>query len=156
MAGSSDSADNPVAINIVPMIDVIFCLCLFFMCSFKFKQLEGKIESWLPKDKGVFSDAVSNPVLEEIRVVMRWDRQANLTRLSVNNRVVRTEDQLTSALKENLADYDKLGKKDVPGIIDAFPDVPWQNIITVMDIMKNVNIVKIEFAAPMPEESGGH
>ena len=45
MAGGGDQADNPVAINVVPMVDVIFCLCVFFMCSFKFKQLEGNWRS---------------------------------------------------------------------------------------------------------------
>ena len=52
MAGSQDPNDNPVAINVVPMVDVIFCLCVFFMCSMKFKEMEGKFDSWLPKDKG--------------------------------------------------------------------------------------------------------
>jgi biopolymer transport protein ExbD len=51
MAGGS-SEDNPVPLNVVPMVDVIFCLCVFFMCSFKFKQLEGKFNSWLPRNKG--------------------------------------------------------------------------------------------------------
>ena len=28
MAGSQDRDDNPVAINVVPMVDVTFCLCV--------------------------------------------------------------------------------------------------------------------------------
>ena len=48
-----EESDNPVEINVTAMVDVIFCLCIFFMCSFHFKQLEGKIETWLPKDRGV-------------------------------------------------------------------------------------------------------
>ena len=42
MAGGGEAEDNPVNINVVPMVDVIFCLCVFFMCSFKIKQLEGE------------------------------------------------------------------------------------------------------------------
>ncbi|KAF0241790.1 MAG: hypothetical protein FD180_4260 [Planctomycetota bacterium] len=49
MAHGSAGEDNPVALNVAPMVDIIFCLCIFFMCSFHFKQLEGKFESWLPK-----------------------------------------------------------------------------------------------------------
>ena len=49
-----EASDNPVEINVTAMVDVIFCLCIFFMCSFHFKQLEGKIDTWLPKDRGVF------------------------------------------------------------------------------------------------------
>ena len=26
--------DNPVSLNVAPMVDIIFCLCIFFMCSF--------------------------------------------------------------------------------------------------------------------------
>ena len=52
MAGGGNQDENPVAINVVAMVDIIFCLCLFFMCSLKFKPLDAKFDSWLPKDKG--------------------------------------------------------------------------------------------------------
>ena len=39
MAGGGNQDENPVAINVVAMVDIIFCLCLFFMCSLKFKPL---------------------------------------------------------------------------------------------------------------------
>lgn len=154
MAGQvniGEGSDNPVETNIVPMIDVIFCLCLFFMCSFHFKQLEGKIESWLPKDKGVFGDPVSNPVLEEIRIRMMWNDNTGKTSRQVNSRQVSTDNELTAVLLANVNDYKRSGKTDVPAIIDAEPKVPWQDVISVMDICKNINIEKIEFASPMPE-----
>jgi len=69
MAGSQDPNENPVAINVVPMVDVIFCLCVFFMCSFKFKQIEGKFDSWLPKDKGLGAMS-ADQVITEIRVAI--------------------------------------------------------------------------------------
>ena len=39
MAGSSSPEDNPVGINVTALVDVIFCHCLFFMCSLHFKQV---------------------------------------------------------------------------------------------------------------------
>ena len=36
-----------------PMIDVTFLLLIFFMCTLKFKILEGKLGAYLPKDVGV-------------------------------------------------------------------------------------------------------
>src|SRR6185295_6654827 len=72
MAGSSSNEDKPVAINVIPMVDIIFCLCVFFMCSFKFRQLEGKFDSWLPKDKG--SEGLpSLELISEVRVALLWD-----------------------------------------------------------------------------------
>jgi biopolymer transport protein ExbD len=29
MASAGDPRDNPLALNVVPMVDVIFCLCVF-------------------------------------------------------------------------------------------------------------------------------
>ena len=56
MAGGGNQEDNPVAINVVAMVDIIFCLCLFFMCSLKFKPLDAKFDSYLPKEVGVKPD----------------------------------------------------------------------------------------------------
>src|SRR5262245_63594062 len=77
-----EASDNPVEINVTAMVDVIFCLCIFFMCSFHFKQLEGKIDAWLPKGHGnQINNAPPPPViLEEIRVFMRWDPARGTTR----------------------------------------------------------------------------
>ena len=36
-----------------PMIDVTFLLLIFFMCTIKFKTLEGKLSAFLPPDVGV-------------------------------------------------------------------------------------------------------
>ena len=73
MGGGGSSEDNPVSLNVTAMVDIIFCLCLFFMCSFHFKQLQGKIDSWLPKDVGVNAGQPDNTLLEEIRVVITND-----------------------------------------------------------------------------------
>ena len=35
------------------MIDVVFLLLIFFICTMKFKVLEGKLATVLPKDVGV-------------------------------------------------------------------------------------------------------
>ncbi|QDU66663.1 ExbD/TolR family protein [Engelhardtia mirabilis] len=39
--------------EMTPMIDVTFLLLIFFMCTIKFKTLEGKLAAYLPKDVGV-------------------------------------------------------------------------------------------------------
>src|SRR3982074_1377177 len=82
-----EASDNPVEINVTAMVDVIFCLCIFFMCSFHFKQLEGKIDSWLPQAKGPNAAPIHlKPVLEEIRIFMRWDPSTGVTVRKVGSR----------------------------------------------------------------------
>ena len=159
MAGSQnigEASDNPVAINVTAMVDVIFCLCLFFMCSLKFKQLEGKIETWLPKDRGVLQTPPPKIVLEEIRVFMRWlDGQ---TVIKVGNRPpVKSDTELMQIILQMSNDFKKLGKSDFPVLIDALPDVPWRDVIHVLDLCKVEKLERIEFAAPLeiPVKAGG-
>ena len=158
MAGSSnigEASDNPVGINVVPMVDVIFCLCLFFMCSLKFKQLEGKIETWLPKDRGVEQTPPDKIVLEEIRVFMRW--LDGRTVIKVGNRAPSGSDlELMQTINQMSNDYKKLGKSEFPVLIDALHDVPWKDVIHVLDLCKKDKLERIEFAAPieLPVKSG--
>jgi biopolymer transport protein ExbD len=158
VAGSSnigEASDNPVGINVVPMVDVIFCLCLFFMCSLKFKQLEGKIETWLPKDRGVEQTPPDKIVLEEIRVFMRW--VDGRTVIKVGNRAAANNDlELMQTINQMSNDYKKLGKTEFPVLIDALADVPWKDVIHVLDLCKKDKLERIEFAAPIeiPVKSG--
>jgi len=153
VAGSQnigEASDNPVAINITAMVDVIFCLCLFFMCSLKFKQLEGKIETWLPKDRGVNQTQVDKVVLEDIRVFMRWDGGSNNTIRKVGNRgAVSTDQELMQVILSMAGDFKRAGKTEFPVLIDATPEVPWQDVIHVMDMCKKESMERIEFAAPI-------
>ncbi|MFC1587195.1 ExbD/TolR family protein [Planctomycetota bacterium] len=41
-----------IEMNMTPMIDVVFLLLIFFMCAAKFKTLESKLETRLPRDIG--------------------------------------------------------------------------------------------------------
>src|SRR5262245_27002291 len=156
MAGAA-SEDNPVGINVTALVDIIFCLCLFFMCSLHFKQLEGKIETWLPKDRGVMSAKVDKVVLEEIRVFMRWDASANTTKRKlaargwVTNAGAAGDSELMDIVMQMRGDYEKAGKTlaDIPVLIDALEDVPWRDVIHVMDMCKQRKLERIEFAAPI-------
>ena len=155
MAGTQnigESSDNPVAINVTAMVDVIFCLCLFFMCSFQFKQLEGKIESWLPKDRGMNTIATGKPLVrEEIRVVMKWNPDSGTTSLGVaghNTQSGMTDTELMTVVRQQRDEYTSQGKTDWPLMIDAQAEVPWQDVVRVMDLCKNEGLPRIEFAAP--------
>jgi biopolymer transport protein ExbD len=153
MAGSSsigEENDNPVAINVTAMVDVIFCLCLFFMCSFHFKQLEGKIETWLPKQSGVVaSSAADKIILEDIRIILQWDDRTGATARRLGGLPPANSDsELMSAVVKMSSDYIKLGRKDFPVLLDVARDVPWKDVVHVMDILKKEKLERIEFTAP--------
>src|SRR4029453_6781007 len=152
MAGSQnigEASDNPVAINVTAMVDVIFCLCIFFMCSFHFKQLQGKIETWLPKDRGIFQGTAASIVKDEICIVLRWDPSKRATLCNVRfQKPASSDDELMQSVLAIAADYDRAGNTTYPLIIDSHPDVPWQDVIHVMDLCKRNKIQRLEFAAP--------
>ena len=149
MAGSQNQEENPVAINVVPMVDVIFCLCVFFMCSMKFKEMEGKFQSWLPRDKGQ-SQPMDAPI-EEIRVAMFWDEGTKTTIRQFGKTKVPPGDvgdaQLQELIKAAHADWERLGKPETPVIIDAGEMVPWKEVVNVINLAKKEKVQKFEFAA---------
>ena len=154
MAGAQSEEDNPVSINVVAMVDVIFCLCLFYMCSFKFKQLEGKFDSWLPKGKGVGGVGADSSILEEVRVAMFWDAENQKTVRQMKNRRVNSDEELATLIKEAHDDWVARNKPDAPVTIDAEARVPWNDVITVMNICKRNKIDNIEFALGAPPPAG--
>lgn len=56
--------------EMTPMIDVTFLLLIFFLCTIKFKILEGKIPAYLPKDIGVNTTPVDKQ-LEKIEIFIQ-------------------------------------------------------------------------------------
>ena len=151
MAGVSvgDDNDNPVAINVTPLVDIIFCLCVFFMISFKFKQLEGRFDSWLPKGKGSQGMPL-NAVIQEVRVALFWDEANKKSIRKIGTRVVEDDAVLQQLIEEAHAGFIRLDKPDVPLTIDGDLRVPWQDVITVMNISKKAGMNQIEFAYNAP------
>jgi biopolymer transport protein ExbD len=153
MAGGGMDEDNPVAINVTPLIDVIFCLCVFFMCSFRFKQLEGKFDTWLPKGKGNSGVSAATDILKEVRIAMFWDKDAQKTIRRMGTREVRSNEELQTLIRDSYRDLVLANNPDAPVTIDAQAAVPWNEVMTVVNICKREKIDKIEFAlgAPPPQ-----
>jgi biopolymer transport protein ExbD len=152
MAGSSgigDENENPVSINVTPLVDVIFCLCVFFMISFKFKQLEGKFDSWLPKGKGSQGMPL-NAVIQEVRVALFWDEANEKTVRKIGTRAVPEDDELEKLIVDAHEGFIRLNNPDVPLTIDGDLRVPWDDVVRVMNISKRAGMNKIEFAYNAP------
>src|SRR5688572_30302888 len=120
MAGVSvgESDENPVAINVTALVDIIFCLCVFFMISFKFKQLEGKFDSWLPKGKGAVGSVQVEGILDEVRVAMTWDEDRQRTVRNLRFREIESDEELGLLIKEAHDDWVRMNKPETPVTID--------------------------------------
>jgi len=138
MSGSQnigEESDNPVEINVTAMVDVIFCLCVFFMCSFHFKQLEGKVDAWIPKESRLGGGC--GYVMDEVRIFMKWDAAEKKTIRKVGNRgAVSGDAELVTIIEQYRKDFEKAGRTEIPVFIDATEDVPWREIIHIVDLCK--------------------
>ena len=71
-------ANEKCELEMTPMIDVTFLLLIFFMCTLKFKILEGKLGAYLPKDVGV--QATDAPPVEKVDIRLDVLRPGNKVR----------------------------------------------------------------------------
>src|ERR1051326_4727570 len=55
--------EETLGMNMTPMIDIVFQLILFFLFNLRFKSLDFRIESQLPKDRGI---QATNQIVAEI------------------------------------------------------------------------------------------
>jgi len=149
--GGDASNDNPLPLNVVPLIDVIFCLLLFFMCSFHFKLLEGKMEAWLPTDKGEGKPTAPPTALGEIRIVLNWDPAQNRTVRKFSRSEYPDDAELGQKMKEQFDAKERNGEKDVPVILEVTGQVPWDDVIRVMDIARQKSLPKLEFSLARSE-----
>ncbi|MBI5367417.1 MAG: biopolymer transporter ExbD [Planctomycetes bacterium] len=149
MAGATmaDEGDNPVALNVTPLVDIIFCLCLFFLCSFHFKQLEGKLDAWLPQGAGPRAGH-GEVTLEELRVGVRWDAERAAIATRVNDHPAADVRELEALLTQRREHLVAAGVGVPPVTIDADPEVPWQGVVRVTDVCRRARLDRIEFAAP--------
>jgi biopolymer transport protein ExbD len=148
MAGSTnvggDSNDNPVPLNVTAMVDIIFCLCIFFMCSFKVKAIEGKMDSWLPKNTGMLTQQPQTDDLEPLRIVLISPPGGGKTQRYLDHRPVESVDQLQTLVRESHADRKGAGKK-CNVAIDAGTIVPWEDVIDVVNLCRTEKVDEIQF-----------
>ena len=118
------------------------------------KNTIGKLEIPFPRDKGMGETTVTDPILEEIRVSMEWDAGAGKTKLWLGENTIKS----FSGIEEVIQKVVENGKKDggtpisdpvlfygdtlasIPAVINAAPDVPWQDVVSAINICKKHGI----------------
>ncbi|MEO1698553.1 MAG: biopolymer transporter ExbD [Planctomycetota bacterium] len=73
-------ADEKHELEMTPMIDVTFLLLIFFMCTLKFKVLEGKLGAYLPKDVG--AQSTPQEEIEKFKIQLRVLNEGTKMRFS--------------------------------------------------------------------------
>lgn len=147
MAGGSSCDDEPVAVNVVALIDILMCLLLFYMCASKFTQIEGRLDSWLPKDVGIRDGKLERVPLDEIRIRLAWESETTVRRFG--SRAVSEDGELQRLIAEQaqrLRSNAKDGTPEPPVVVESEEAVPWFEIVRVMDLSREAGLSKIEFS----------
>jgi biopolymer transport protein ExbD len=139
-----EPAENPLPINVTAMVDIIFCLSLFFMCSFHFRQLESKLDSWLPRDKGILSTPTPALRQEELRITLGLEEGSERLVRRVGAREVASDAQLRSTLRTLAGDFRRAGAGTVPVVVDSQPLVPWREVVNVLSLCRLEKLEKLE------------
>jgi biopolymer transport protein ExbD len=165
-----EAQDDHPDLNMTPMVDIVFQLLIFFMLGCRFATTEGRINTFLPKNRGQGLTSVGAITLEEVRVKLLWVEKNSFkeTKDPNNGRVVlkvenRYFKSVTNQLRETLPDYDALCEllkgavatfkptksyPTRPVIIDARPLVPFKHVVHALNACLKAKITDITFAAP--------
>jgi hypothetical protein len=164
--------------NMTPMIDIVFQLIVFFLLTLRFSAPEYRIESQLPKDRGLAATPQFVSDLQAIKVkLFRKDKDQGekaWTKIKVGNdwetrlpdgvwtgkaekdagRLAEYEKvyaQLTAKIKEEWAKQDN--SPDVKGEIAAPPPdggaVPHGDIVRVLDVFLTLGLTQVNFEGQM-------
>lgn len=124
--------DTGVGFQIVPMIDIMFLLLIFFIAASIYAQWETKMEIKVPTAKtGDYATRFPG------EVIINVDNQGHISM----NFVEYSPDRLEAILAELAKTY-----ADQPVIIRADRKTPYEFVIKVLDICRNVDIANISFA----------
>ena len=160
MSVLSEIAEEEHKMQMTPMIDVTFLLLIFFLCTLKFKLLEGKLQAYLPKDVGVnTSEAEPKEKVEiNIKVIQegnRVDPQDASKPWSGEGRFEYIGREVTFSVGPFKTDdmaklRSRLGKiyksdPERPATIGALPGTVYGDIVPVLDTAVEVGYTDITF-----------
>jgi biopolymer transport protein ExbD len=130
-------------VKMTPMIDVVFQLLIFFVCTVSFQALEEILPADLQAPEGQGTTKPLDPALEELEeVVIRVVSEEGRTAWVLNER---TYADLAS-LRGTLGQLVRI-RSDLPVILDIDATVPMGDVIDVYDACRVAGFDRVQFAA---------
>jgi len=161
-------SSEAMTLDLTPMIDVVFLLLIFFVLNIKFKTLEGRLDTFLPKDRG-HQGFVAREQHQDIAV--RLTRRETGTRVVIagtdlgelppgwtrQDRPIPTGQSIRSeVLARAHARIRALHQTDPqsPAVITVDPRVPNGDVVAVVNECIRADVMKIAFAGAAAPPSG--
>jgi len=129
-------------VKMTPMIDVIFLLLIFFVCTASFQAPEEVLPTNLSLP-GTIADVRAEPEWEDLEeLIVKVLRTDGRTHWQVNQRACGDLAEVRAVL---VAASDVAGR--LPVILDVDGEVPLEHVIDVYDLCRLVGLDQIQFAA---------
>lgn len=132
-------AEDPLEINLTPLIDCLLFLIIFFMLSTTFLR-PSKLQISLPEAGG---EAAANPSANNVEVAISASGS-----FAVNGQVLasRQATSLRSAIEKV-----SQGNHEIPFLISADGNTPHQAVVTVMDVAGQMGFQSLSISTRQPE-----
>lgn len=124
------------------MIDVVFLLLIFFVCTASFQAIEMVLPSNLLVTGGASVDAPVEPPQQLERILLEISPTASAVTWKVNDQQCSTEAELQQLLQA-IASVDR----SLPVVIDCDNAVPLAEAIAAYDLCRALGLAKVQFAA---------
>jgi biopolymer transport protein ExbD len=131
-------------LNMTPMIDIVFQLILFFLFNLRFKSQEYRIESALPKDRGVEATPQMVQPIPAIKVILF---RLNAT----DDKKAQTKIKIGNNWEKILKPYNPTGQRTLDLELEKERDVEYQPILAkIQELLKGNPELKGEIDTPPP------
>lgn len=142
--------ESKVALEMTPMIDVVFQLLIFFMFSFKIVAVEGEFAVNMPRAQGsAATPSDPSDVLPEVKVqLVPKEGSGELGGIVVNDENSVASIPELARLFAALTDNDRAVAEETELKIVAPSSLHYEYVMAVINEAAGVNIQKVKFAAP--------
>ena len=140
---SRKAIEEEVEISMTPMIDVVFLLLIFFMCTLRMIAVEGQFSTFLPKDVGTAASKAPQELDKlKIRIVMRGEYTPGVRNWEFSAPNFNKND--VKALQKHVQRF-VLRSPDAPVEISPSSKVPYEAVVEVLNACVGAKAEQINF-----------
>jgi len=164
---SEEFMEEKMELELTPMIDVAFLIIIFFMCL-PFKTLDGKLQAFLPTEKGMAPTPEKPPEAFWIKVHIvgrkeeprRWGPNGSIevkmpseVKYRFGQEESESLDDVSAYIKKMKRESESVPDANLTGEIKAGHKVPHKYIIAVLNKFAEHGVEKVDFyGTQIPKE----
>ncbi|MGL6194837.1 MAG: ExbD/TolR family protein [Thermoguttaceae bacterium] len=140
-----------ISLNMTSMIDVIFLLLIFFVCTANFNTVEESLPTNLSLPGSIEDTSIKSPEDEDfkpvwIQIIASEASPTQSTAPTLLNWRVQGRDCVSVVEVESvLTDISQI-KHDLPVIIDPIGAVPFGDVVNIYDLCRKLGLTRIQLS----------